>query len=263
MGFLFSKAQRTRPPVSSTYTRLGAYSKVYTDVFSFQTNQAALAHIQSFTAGVYGERRFLLQELALYQAAIAVPVTAGTFGANGTYFGNAGYNEAQAGLAYGRSLGDKVSIGAQFNYYSFHVKGYGNASTINAEAGLLFHFSEQLHAGIHVYNPTGSKWNKSETEKLPVVYSAGFGFDASENFTCFAELQKAAEANIGVNAGLQYQISNQLLARSGFASAASTWYIGLGVRLKNIRLDATASVHPQLGLTPGLLLIFEKEKNNP
>ncbi|MBD0289510.1 MAG: hypothetical protein ICV79_29440 [Flavisolibacter sp.] len=261
--FLHLEAQRARPPVNNVYTRIGAYSRLHTDVFSFRTNQAALATIQSFAAGVYGERRFLLQELAFYSAVIALPTSTGTFGASGTYYGNTFYNEAQAGLAYGRKLSDKLSVGAQFNYYSFRVAGYGNATAINAEAGFLIHITDQLHAGVHVYNPTNSKWNKVENEKIPAIYSAGFGFDASDKFTLYTEAQKIAGENLGINAGLQYKFTNQLMTRGGFASATSTYYFGLGVWFKTLRLDATASIHPQLGLTPGLLLIFETKKQNP
>ena len=261
--FSLADAQMARPPVSSAYTRLGAYIISHTDVFSFRTNQAVLSNIQSLTAGVYGERRFLLQDLSLYGFAIALPTPTGTFGANGTYYGNTAYNEAKDGLAYVLKLGDKVSVGAQFNYYTFHIAGYGSATAINAEAGFLIHITEQLHAGVHVYNPTNSKLSKAANEKIPAVYTAGFGFDASDKFHFFSELQKVANENIGVNAGLQYKVSNQLLARGGIASATSTYYIGLGVQLKNLRLDATASLHPQLGLTPGLVLIFESKKSNP
>ncbi len=108
-----------------------------------------------------------------------------------------------------------------------------------------------------------SKWSKVENEKIPAVYSIGLGYDASEKFTTFAEVQKVIGENIGVNAGLQYKIRDYLLVRSGFTSATDSYYIGFGVHIKNLRLDATASLHPQLGFTPGLLLIFGPKKQQP
>jgi hypothetical protein len=59
-----------------------------------------------------------------------------------------------------------------------------------------------------------------------------------------------------VNAGMQYQFTNQLLARLGISSATSTAWLGFGFSLKAFRLDAIAGYHPQLGITPGLLLVF-------
>ena len=61
---------------------------------------------------------------------------------------------------------------------------------------------------------------------------------------------------------MQYSFDEKLFARAGFTSAASSYFLGLGVMLKNFRLDATASVHPQLGITPGLLLLFKGSEKN-
>ena len=118
--------------------------------FLLQANQAALAHINSLTAGIYSERRFLLQELSLYQLAVALPTSSGNFGVSASYFGSAQNNESVIGLAYGRKLGEKVSIGAQFNYVSMQVAGYGNASTINFEAGSIVAYYRTI-AGRHPY----------------------------------------------------------------------------------------------------------------
>jgi len=259
---LFCEAQILRTPVTSAYTRLGAYTLHYTDAFSFSANQASLAKIEMLSAGIYGERRFLLKELSLYQAAFALPTGSGSFGLQGSYAGSTEYNETGLGLAYGRKLGSKLDIGAQFNYHAIKVAGYGTASAINFEGGLLFHVTEQFHVGIHFYNPTGTAFQKNEDEKLPAIYTAGLGYEVSNKFFISGEIQKVEDEDLNVNAGMQYSFDEKLFARAGFTSAASSYFLGLGVMLKNFRLDATASVHPQLGITPGLLLLFKGSEKN-
>jgi hypothetical protein len=266
LGILFSltiictAAQTVKTPVAAIYTRLGTYTSNYSDVFSFKNNQAALANISSFTGGLYGEKRFLLQELSLYEMSIAVPTTSGNFGLTGSYFGNNQNNETGLGFAYGRNLGSKVSVGAQFNYYSVQVAGYGSASSVNFEAGILLHINEQLHTGLHVYNPTGSNLNKGDQEKLPSIYNAGIGYEVSNRFFITAEIEKVEDKPVSVNGGMQYSFDEKLFARTGFASGSSVYYFGLGLALQSFRLDATASIHPQLGVTPGLMLIFKKKE---
>ncbi len=80
INILFCEAQIIRTPVASAYTRLGAYTLHNTDAFSFSANQASLANINAVSGGIYGERRFLLEELSLYQAAFALPTGSGNFG---------------------------------------------------------------------------------------------------------------------------------------------------------------------------------------
>ncbi|MCW3074432.1 MAG: hypothetical protein JWP69_1501 [Flaviaesturariibacter sp.] len=259
----FCGAQISKAPAASVYTRLTAYTPNNADAFSFSGNQAALAQVKSISAGVYGERRFLLQELSLYQAAFALPTRSGNFGLQGTYSGSASYNESGIGLAYGRNLGSKIAIGAQFNYHAVKVAGYGSAASINFEGGILFHFSESLTAGLHTYNPTGSQMGKNKEERLPAVYTAGLGYEVSEQFFISAEIQKEENQPVSVNGGMQYRFADKLFARGGFASATSAFYFGAGVSLSRFRLDVVTSVHPQLGLTPGIMLLYNGAKKEP
>lgn len=258
-----SHGQTLRRPVSSGYTGLGAYSINHVDVFSFTSNQASLAQLKNTSAGVYAERRFLLSELNNYTAVIGLPTSTGNFGLKANYSGFSDYNESQLGLAYARKLGNKLDIGAQFNYNGIRIAGYGNASAISFELGTIFHVTEKLHAGVHVNNPVGGKFGKEQQEKLSSVYSFGLGYDASEKFLVSVEIEKEEDQAINVNAGLQYKFLPQLMARAGLSSATSTAWMGLGLTLKSFRLDVTAGYHPQLGVTPGLLFLFNIKPPSP
>ncbi len=259
LTIIHSAAQISRIPVSSIYTKIGAYTKNHSDAFSMQANQAALAEINSLSGGIYGEKRFMLNDLSLYQMSFALPTQSGSFGIAGTYFGNKENNEKEIGFAYGRKLGNRVSVGAQFNYYAIDVAGYGSASSINFEAAMLLHVNEHVHVGIHVYNPAGAALNKGEEEKLPSIYNIGVGYEASSRFFVSAEIEKMEEYPVSVNGGMQYAFEDKMFARVGFASGSSLYYFGFGVALQSFRIDATASVHPQLGITPGILLLFKKK----
>jgi hypothetical protein len=249
-------AQITQRPVAAPYIGTGAYSLNHIDAFSFVSNQASLAQLKNASAGIYTERRFMLNELTDYNAVIGLPTYSGNFGLVAVYSGFSDYNESRLSLAYARSLGSKADVGVQFNYNAVHIAGYGNASAISFEAGTVLHITEKLHTGFHINNPAGGKFGKDQQEKLPFVYTAGFGYDASEKFYFSAEIIKEEDQEVNVNAGLQYKFIPQLLARAGVSSATSSVWIGLGLSIKSFRLDITSSYHPQLGLSPGLLLLF-------
>ena len=251
-----SQAQIIRRPVAAPYIGLGAYSLNHVDVFSFTSNQASLAQLKNTTAGVYAERRFLLSELNNYTAAIAFQTSSGNYGLKTNYFGSADYNETQIGLAYGIKMGSKVDMGAQFNYNGIKIAGYGSTSAVNFEIGTILHVTEKIHTGIHVNNPVGGKFGKNNLEKLPSVYTIGLGYDASEKFFVSSEVQKEEDQPVNVNVGFQYKLIPQVLARAGMATATSSGWLGIGLSLKSLRLDVTTSYHPQLGITPGLLLLF-------
>lgn len=258
-------SQSLRQPISAVYLGLGSYSRQHNDVFSFVNNQAALAQTKVAAAGVYGERRFLLTATSMYAATMAIPTRMGNFGINLKYAGYKNFNENQIGLAYARSLGPNVDIGVQFNYYGYKVPSYTSANAINFEIGAIVHLTEQLNLGIHVYNPVGGNFSKTD-EKLTSAYKVGLGYDVSDRFFMSAEIVKEEDYPVNVNVGVQYQFVKQFFARAGVATATSTGYAGLGIAWSNLRLDISGSYHPQLGLSPGLLLIINfgdgKEKDS-
>ena len=253
-------AQTLRKPVAASYTGFGAYSLSHADIFSFTSNQASLAQLKNISAGVYGERRFLLSELNNYTAVVGLPTHSGNFGLKAGYSGFSDYNETQLGIAYGRKLGNKVDIGAQFNYHGIRISSYGNASAISFELGTVLHLTDKLHTGVHINNPVGGKFGKDQQEKLSSVYTVGLGYEASQKFFISIEMEKEEDQPVNVNAGFQYKFIPQLLARAGMSSATSSAWIGLGLTIKSLRLDVTTSYHPQLGITPGLLLLFNMNK---
>jgi hypothetical protein len=256
----FMNGQTVRRPVAAIYTGLGAYSINHVDVFSCTNNQGSLAQMKNASAGAYGERRFLLNELSFYQLAVAVPTKSGNFGVNAGYFGFSDYNESQIGLAYARKLGIKVDVGVQFNYNGIQISGYGNSSAINFEAGVVLHLTEQLHAGVHVYNPVGGTFGKDQEEKLASVYAVGLGYEASEIFFVSAEIEKEEDQQVNVNAGMQYKFLPQFIASVGISTNTSIVYAGVGFVLKSFRLDVVASYHTQLGVTTGIMLVYNSSK---
>ena len=249
-------AQSLRYSLAQPYISLSAYSLQQNDPLSFTGNQAALAQSKNAGIGVYGERRFMLNETSAYTLAASIPTRMGNFGIQLNYTGFKNFNENKIGLAYARKLGKLVDVGVQFNYYSYRIPAYGNASAINFEIGAMMHLTDKLNAGIHVYNPVGGKLGKNKDEKLAASYKLGLGYDASENFFISSEIIKEEDKPVNVIAGLQYHFVKQFFAKAGFISESTTAYAGAGVAWKNLRLDISSGYHPQLGFSPGILLIM-------
>jgi hypothetical protein len=264
MGLLFSAvlssltagAQTIRTPESFTYTRLTAYSQQVTDAFSPDGNLGALPATKTFSAGIFSERRFGLPDLGAHAIAFVLPTTSGSFGLQADYLGSTVYNESSVGFAYGKNLGSKMSLGVQANYFSFRAAGYGAASTVTADLGVIVHLTPQLNAGVQACNPVRNSWGKDGAETVPAIYRAGLGYDVSKQVFVAVEAEKAERYPVSINAGVHYAVAEKLVARAGIRSATSVYYLGIGLQLKQFRFDVTTSVHPYLGLTPGLLLLY-------
>lgn len=253
-------AQQTRNPLSAPYLSSGAYSQSFSNALNAASHIASLATLTRFSAGVLGERRFMLKETALYTAVIAMPTSSGNFVVRTRYMGYSAYNESELSVGYGRKLAAAVDIGVAMNYYRVGLAGYGSAGAINFEAGAIFHMNDRLHAGVQIYNPLNSRLGKQTNEKLASVYKAGLGYELSGTLLSTLEVIKQSNTATSIHIGLQYKPIKQMFARAGYLTGQNILYAGAGYQYKQFRIDMTAGFHQQLGFSPGMLLLYEYEK---
>jgi hypothetical protein len=253
-------AQVVRPSSSNRYAAPGAYSKNFSDIFSATSNQASLGDLKTGAFGVYGERRFMLEDLSNYTAIVAVPTSSGTFGLQVDYFGSPLFNVTEVGIIYARKVSEAVEVGAKFNYHTVRIAGYGNVSALNFDVGAIFHLTDKLHSGIHVYNPSRSKLGKLVSEKLESIYSCGVGYEASEKLFISTGIIKHEDRPVGVIAGMQYNLHRKVFIRGGISTNNDNGYVGLGLNIGFGRVDLNTTYHPQLGFTPGILLLINFKK---
>lgn len=256
--------QSIRYSPGTLYTGLGAYSHQFTQSFSFPANQAVLGDLTRTSAGLYAEQKYGLKELSMYMGTVAIPVNRGGIGVAMQYAGSGNFNESQVGIAYGRNLG-KVSIGVQFNYNMMRIAGYGNDAAVGFEVGGQWRINSTFITGIHIVNPAGGRFRNHAEEKLAAVYQFGAGYEVSKQLFLSAELTKEEDRPVNVQAGLQYMaVPDRLFLRTGITTATTSPYAGLGWQWKNCRADVSVRYHPQLGLSPGVMLLFYgKQKTAP
>jgi hypothetical protein len=252
--------QAVRIPVAFAYARLSAYAPRFADALSSNSNVAVLASLDTASIGINSEKRFMLAGLSAYQAAAAIPTPVGHFGVNASFGGSEAYRETGIGFSYARRLGPLVSAGVRFNYIAVNAGSYGSAGRISAEAGILVRVAERVMAGLHVADPGGSRMGKNG-ERTRGLYTAGLGCELSGHSFLAVEIQKEEGEPVSVNAGLQYGFARTLWARGGFTSAASQFYLGLGVGLTLLRVDVVATLHPYLGVTPGLAVLYTAKRH--
>lgn len=256
-------AQVTVQPVAARYLPLGAYSGKFNDVFGARANAASLSTLKKGGIGVYGEKRYGVENLNMYAMSAAMHTNSGSFGVYGSYFGFSQSNQAQISLAYGRKITQAIDIGASFHYLTINQAGiYGSSSAITGSLSMLLHLSEKITAGFNIYNPFRASWSKvGDEERLPARYTFGMGYDASDKFYLTAELEKVESQPLNVNVAMHYQFIPQLFVRGGVASQTSSYFAGLGMVFNDFRIDLATSFHPQLGVSPGVVLMYGFGKN--
>lgn len=256
-------AQSLRYPAAAPNAGLLAYSIEQYGPFAFTGNQAILARLKQASIALSGERRYMLKELADYRLGIALPTRLGNVGLILRRSGSANFSEQGMGLAYGKALGKKISLGIQLNYYSYRIPDYAGAGTFYGEAGALIRLSDRLTGGLHCYNPAGGKLGKGSVEKLPVAWKMGLGYDASPTVFTGIEIMKEENRELAVSAMFQYNCSKKLVLHAGINTNAATFFGGAAWAVSKMQLQLSVSYHRQLGISPGLTIGYyfkQKEK---
>lgn len=238
----------------------GTYSRHYHQLLTTWQNQAALAYIPAVTAGIRTERRFMLSAITQHDAAIVLPVTRGGFGLHLTQTGFSQFRQQSIGFAYGRQLGERLSVGMQIDYLSKKIPGYFHVNTIVAELGCLIHLTPQLHAGLHVFNPTGSSLQKLDKERVPAIYSAGIGYEVSSVFLLSAAVVKESAVSALTKVMCEYRIIRELSLQLGICTDPQLNTAAVGISLQQLHIRLSASHHPQLGMTPAAAVVWQVKK---
>ena len=113
-----------------------------------------------------------------------------------------------------RTVSKQVDVGVKFNYHTIRIAGYGNASAINFEAGTIFHLTDKLHTGFHVYNPFSSKLGKTGNEQLACNLQGRLWLRGISQVFVSTEIVKQEDQPVNVNVGLQYNLHERVFLRA-------------------------------------------------
>ena len=251
-------AQNGTPPAAGARSVGMGYTGItYTDINSIFSNQAGLAHLETMAVTAYGEQRFLVSAIKAIGFGAALPTRSGTFGLSLHYFGFEQYNEQRIGLAYGRKLLEKLSIGAQLLMLNTRIPEYGNKAAFTFEVGAQAELLPQLHLGIHLFSPGRVKL--AEENLMPTVLKLGLSYLPSNKLSLLAEVEKDIDYDARAKFGIEYQIIDPLFLRFGVATQPSQLSFGLGYALPNgLSIDIASTYHQVLGFTPAAGITFNK-----
>ncbi len=228
------------------------------DIWSIYHNQAGIAHIESPSAGAFYENRFLIRELAYAGFAAATPLGFGTVGLSYSGFGYSVYRESKVGLAYGMKLSNRLSAGVQLNYQHIRInaENYGARGAVTAEVGFQMKISERVTAGAHLFNPTRTKLQDFNDERLPTALRLGLGYQVSNDVLVAAEVEKDIDFKPLFRGGIEYQPVDILYLRIGASTEPNLFTFGLGLKFERFQFDMAATYHSLLGYSPQASLTY-------
>lgn len=238
-------------------TALGLTGTVLQDIWSLQSNQAGLAVLQRPVMAAAVKNQFLDPDVNTKSAVLAVPFKQHVFGISFQSYGFSAYTEQRIGFTYARNFENTIFTALNFNYHQLRIANYGNTSTFSIEGGLQYKASEKLLIGAHIANPSQSSYEEQAVSAIPVKMEFGIAYRFTDKLLLNSALSKTLNSEADAGAGLEYAAAEWLALRGGLSANPLRQYGGFGLTYQKIKIDAAASSHPVLGLSPQIAVSYE------
>lgn len=229
------------------------------DAFAGFHNLSASAQTKGSNYSFFGQMPFGISEIKDAGVAFLQRLGTGVMGAVWHSYGNSGFTRQQLNVGYAIPLSPQFSASASFAYSSTHIgNGYGKAATLWAKVGASYVVRKDWQWAMVADVPTKSVVNG---EELPASIRIGTTYSFGTQVNLFGQVSSTSSRTSSVNYsfGMEYLPSEYLSLRAGMNTLEQSWSLGFGTKLKNYRMDVSASVHPQLGVTPQISLTYGVE----
>lgn len=247
-------------PLGGSCASMGEVSVCEEGIWSLQNNPAGLTQITNWGAGIYYENRWMLKETGDKSAGIGMQWDRiGTMGILIHQFGSNAYSESQFGLVYAREFGPHFRMGLRTDYLLFNYgDSYPHRSALCFALGIQTDINESLSLGALLYSPLmTSQLSSNIFYPFSTVVKTGIGYRFCKGFKGYLEFAKDShQEGLGFHSGLEYQLFDRIQLRAGMKLHPDLFCFGIGYTLRKIHIDVAAQMHPLLGASTQMSIVF-------
>ena len=226
------------------------------DAFSGFHNLSASSELKGLNCSFYGQIPYGISAINDGGVAFLKRFGTGVMGVVCQSYGNTEFNRKRVNVGYALALSTKLSASAILGYSSTRImNGYGVASNFWMNVGATYNVRKDWKWAAVADLPMKSITN---AEDLPATLRLGTTYSFGEQVSLSAQLTSSTSrtSSLSYSFGLEYFPIEVFAFRLGMNTHWQTWSMGVGTRLKNYSFDASATIHPQLGITPQISFTY-------
>jgi hypothetical protein len=205
-------------------------------------NPANISFSSRKEGGISIFNRFRMKELNTATLYLKYPNQWLDAGVKLATFGYADYRIIQSQFGFAKKIFPDFAMGAYLCYFNeSSILEPHPGHSLTSGLGFYFKLNEQIDLALLGENLLAT----SSENRLNV--SAGLKYRATEHSLFLLEASSGKERPFGFSAGLEYEIFNQFIIRSGFCSNPGTPSFGIAYQWNQWIIDAGFSFHSALG----------------
>lgn len=227
------------------------------DVWSINNNIGQLSNLKESGVSANLFQPFLLNDFNTASLVLGLKTGNGAFGLNYSNYGNEFLQIHNTGLGYSLQLGENLQSGIKLNHFFYNAGEYYNSKSIlTADFGLAAQLTEELEIGLSIKNPTLSKLDDFDNERVPTVMQFAAGYQFSKMLSLHAGLKKDMVYPLSFLAAIDYQPTEKIKFKGGIGTNPTLAAFGIGVLLKNFEVNIATQLHQILGWSPDFSITY-------
>ena len=195
-------------------------------------------------ANYYGVRN-----LNQINASAVIPIKTFGYGFGFYNYGNSNYTEQGLHCSVAHAFNKRFSVGMGAYYNVFKIANYGHQNNFVIDANIAAKVNEKIMLAFRVFNPTRTKLNAYNDERIQTVYSAGLQYKVNAQVKSYLQIEKVNAFQPNLKLGIDYALKEYVHLRLGFSSIQPQFSIGAGFNHKKIKIDFASTIHPMLGIS--------------
>jgi len=229
----------------------GVYSVLSTGESALFGNVANLSFVERVRVDVQYARPFGLKELAQSGLTVAIPNRRVSFGFGISRFGFSAYEEKLITAGFSKKILEQISAGIALRYMSVAITGYGAASVIGLDAGILIKMTESLNFALVAKNINSPKVMSKEEPVSPNI-KIGFSYSPHSSVVLVGEWQKERDFDKTIRLGAELELIKGQYLRFGLSNNPSSFSMGFGLSMNGTDINFSAVTHQYLDLSQSL-----------
>lgn len=220
-------------------------------------NPACLAELTGWQSAFYITRPFGIKEISVQTFCVGHPVNRGVLAVRLHLFGAPHYQEQQMSLAWAGRAGNNLTVGIALRTGRLQISRYGSAQAWMLDLGIRHQPLPHLKIGTSLTNLNRARIGANR-ESLPQTLRLGMQTMPLETIKVNLEWIKDSRYPVQMAGGVEIQIFDIGCVRAGFSNHPDYLCAGTGFRIHQWVLDYAYAIHPVLGGTHHISLLFRE-----
>lgn len=229
--------------------------------FDVLLNPATASFDKGFSIGVCSEQKWGQKDIISGDISAVWATQKGTWALPIHIDKAASFSNSTPSLIYARKLAANIGLALQLGYNITHVEKYGSQQQLDTKLGMLIHVTNQLHIGSTLHNVQFWFKHNEQVINQPVSIACQISYEPSEPVLVQAILEKQQYQPTQVIAGIYYRFHKYVEVSAGINTEGHQFWGSGSFIWKTYKLGISTTIHPQLGVAPGLSFTYNVRNN--